>query len=161
MMRRLAMVMALALLPSLSGAQVRQQDPERLRAMVTQRFMENYRRQAGLTDDQFLKFQQAVRRHWDDRRTLQQREREAMQALGDQLRPGVAADEAAVTRLLDEVVAVQQERVEKLRAEQQDLATFLNPVQRAQLLVAFAQLERQIEQLMQRRMGSGPGQQIQ
>jgi hypothetical protein len=160
MMRALAMVMALALLPSVSGAQVRQQDPERLRAMVTQRFMENYRRQAGLTDDQFMKFQAAVRRHWDDRRTLQQREREAMQALGDQLRPGVAADEAAVTRLLDEVVAVQQERVEKLRAEQQDLATFLNPVQRAQLLIAFAQLEHQIEQLMQRRMGNGPGQQI-
>ena len=158
-MRALAIVMALALLPSASRAQVRQ-DPERLRAMVTQRFMENYRRQAGLTDDQFAKFQGAVRRHWDDRRTLQQRERETMQALQDQLRPGVAADEATVTRLLDDLVAVQRDRVEKLAAEQQDLATFLTPVQRAQLVVAFAQLERQIEQLIQRRIGNGPGQQF-
>jgi hypothetical protein len=160
MMRALVMVLAVALLPSVSAAQVRQQDPERLRAMVTQRFMENYRRQAGLTDDQFGKFQEAVRRHWDDRRTLQQREQETMQALQDQLRPGVAADEAAVTRLLGELVAVQGDRVEKLRAEQQDLAAFLSPVQRAQLTIAFAQLEHQIEQLIQRRMGNGPGQEF-
>ena len=156
-MRALAIVLALGVLPGIAAAQVRQ-TPETLRAQITQRFMENYRQQAGLTDEQFAKFQASVRRHWDERRQLQQRERQTMQALGAQLRPGIAADEAEVTRLLDEVVAVQQQRVDQFRAEQKDLATYLSPVQRAQFVVAFARLEQQIQQLMQRRMEQRRGQ---
>jgi hypothetical protein len=160
MMRALAIVVALGVLPGVAPAQVGQ-NPERLRAQITQRFMENYRRQAGLTDEQFAKFQASVRRHWDERRDVQQREMQTMQALEAQLRPGIAANETEVTRLLGELVSVEQERVERLRAEQQDLATYLNPVQRAQLVIAFARLEQQIQQLMQRRMERGQGPQFQ
>ena len=156
-MRALAIIMALGVLPGIAAAQVRQ-NPEQLRAQITQRFMENYRQQAGLTDEQFVKFQASVRRHWDERRDLQQREMQTMQALGAQLRPGIAADEAEVTHLLDEVVAVQQQRVDQFRTEQKDLATYLSPVQRAQFVVAFARLEQQIQQLMQRRMEQRRGQ---
>lgn len=157
-MRAFALLLAVSVAPRLTLAQQRQ-DPEPLRAQVIQRFMENYRRQAGLTDEQYARLQGSVRSHWADRRQLQQREQRTLLALQNQLRPGIAASEDEVTRLLDSLVSIQGERAERLRAEQLELAAYLSPVQRAQLVLAFARLERQIEQLMQRRMENRPARQ--
>lgn len=151
-MRTLFLMFALAVLAAPAGAQVRQ-DPERLREQVVQRFLENYRQQAGLTDEQYGQLQSVVRRQWQARRELQERERVTVMALEGQLRPGVAADRDSVTRLLDQLTALQQERAQRLVAEQDEVKSFLDPVQRAQLVLAFARLERQIQQLIQQRTG--------
>jgi hypothetical protein len=60
-----------------------------------------------------------------------------------------------VTRLLDAMTESQAQRVETLRAEQRELQTYLTTVQRAQLVLAFTRLERQIQDLVQRRLQAG------
>jgi len=137
------------------AAQVRA-NPERLREQVVQRFLENYRRDAGLTDEQYGQLEAVVRRQWDARRELQERERALVGALEGQLRPGVAADRDSVARVLDRLTALQRERLERLGVEQDEVKAFLDPVQRAQLVLAFARLERQIQQLLQQRTAPPP-----
>jgi hypothetical protein len=155
-MRTLALVSLLLAFAAPALAQGGPPGPDRLREQVMQRFIENYRVQAGLTDQQFSRFQEAVRRSWDQRRNFQDRERALLQGLEAQMRPGVAANQDSVSRLLDGLVQLQANRADQSRKEQAEFAEFLNPVQRAQLVLAFARLERQIEQLLQRRM-EGPG----
>jgi hypothetical protein len=152
MMRSVLRLLVLVLVTaSPLAAQVRQ-DPERLREQVVQRFLESYRTQAGLTDDQAGRLEAVVRRQWQARRELQERERGIVGALQGQLRPGVAADRDSVARLLDRLSALQRERVERLEVEQDEVKAFLDPVQRAQLVLAWARLERQVQELIQQRM---------
>jgi hypothetical protein len=153
MMRTVMLALALVLPAAPLGAQVRQ-DPERLREQVVQRFLENYRTQAGLSDDQYGRLEAVVRRQWQARRELQERERAIVGALQGQLRPGVAADRDSVGRLLDQLSALQRERVERLEVEQEEVKAFLDPVQRAQLVLAWARLERQVQELVQQRMNA-------
>lgn len=154
-MSRLVFLAALVCLAAPLAAQGRQ-DPEQLREQVVQRFLQNYRTQAGLTEAQFARLETGVRRRWESRRGLQQRERELLEAVGGQLRPGVGADVDSVTRLLDALESVQAERIAGLRQEQAELREYLTPVQRAQLVLAFTRLERQIEDLVRRRMEPNP-----
>lgn len=129
---------------------------EQLRRMVVQRFLENYRVQAGLTDEQYGKVQTVVRGAFERRRAIQERQRALVQELEAQMRPGVAANPDSVTALLDRLLQIQGEEVDQARAEQRELAQFLTPVQRAQFVLAFTRLEQQIDQVVRRRMG-GPG----
>jgi hypothetical protein len=72
------------------------------------------------------------------------------------MRPGVAAAPDSVTWLLDGLLQLQADRVDLARREQAQLAEFLTPVQRAQLVLALTRLENQIEQItQQRRDGMG------
>jgi Spy/CpxP family protein refolding chaperone len=151
MMRTLFFIAVLSVLATPVAAQARQ-DPARLREQIVQRFLENYRTQAALTDAQYGQLETVVRRQWEARRELQERERQTVAALEGQLRPGVAADRDSVTKLLETLNAVQRERVERLEAEQGEVKGFLDPVQRAQLVLAFARLERQVQQLIQQRV---------
>lgn len=152
-MRPTMVLVLLTLVVAPLAAQVRQ-DPERLREQVVQRFLENYRSQAGLTDQQYGRLESVVRRQWQVRREMQERERDIVAALQGQLRPGVAADRDSVGRLLDQLNALQRERVERLETEQEEVKAFLDPVQRAQLVLAWARLERQVQDLIQQRMNA-------
>jgi hypothetical protein len=143
----------LAGLLAFTGAAAAQGGPpaERLREQVVQRFMENYRNQSGLTDEQFGQLQTVLRRSWEDRRASQERERALLRGLEGQMRPGVAAAPDSVTRLLDGLLQLQADRVDLARREQTLLAEFLAPVQRAQLVLALTRLENQIDQITQQR----------
>jgi hypothetical protein len=147
-------IMVLALVWAASGPLAAQGRPaaERVREQVVQRFMENYRYQAGLTDEQYTRFQAEMRRSWDDRRVLQERERELLRGLERQLRPGVAGQPDSVTRLVDGLLEIQAERVALARGEQARFAEFLTPVQRGQLVLAITRLENLIDQAQR-----GPG----
>jgi hypothetical protein len=154
MMRSFIVVLAV-LAASPLAAQVRQ-DPEQLREQVVRRFLDNYRTQAGLTDEQYGQLEAVVHRQWQARRELQERERAIVGSLQRQLRPGVAADRDSVSRLLDQLTTLQRERVERLEVEQGEVKAFLDPVQRAQLVLAWARLERQVQELIQQRMNQAP-----
>ena len=133
---------------------------ERLVQQITERFMENYRQTAGLSADQNQKFRAIAQRSFQQRRERQQRERQLFQALQAQMRPGVAANSDSVNRLLDAIVASRESAVEQAKADQRDFAAFLTPVQRAQLFLQFERLQRNIEDVIQRRMqriGGGGG----
>jgi Spy/CpxP family protein refolding chaperone len=127
---------------------------DRMREQVVQRFLENYRHQAGLTDEQFGQVQQVLRRSFEARRDLQERERGLLRSLEGQMRPGVAANSDSVAALIDRLLQVQADRVDLARREQVRFAEFLTPVQRAQLVLAVTRLENLIEdQARQRREG--------
>ena len=134
------------------------QGREDLMRQVTERFMSNYRDLAGLTPEQDQKFRAIALRWFEQRRTRQQREQALWRGLEMQMRPGVAANADSVTRLLDGIVAVRSAAVEQARADQREYATFLSPVQRAQLFMQYERLQRNIEDVFQRRMRGGePG----
>jgi len=131
-----------------------------LEAQVVQRFMENYRRQAGLTPEQFARFRAVTQRSFTERRERQRREGELWSALETQMRPGVAANPDSVTRLLDGLTALRQAEAEQVRNDDREFATFLTPVQRAQLFLAFERLRRNIDELVRQRLrpaGAGGG----
>lgn len=130
---------------------------QRLRAQIMQRFMENYRTSAGLTDAQYTKFQDAWTKSWQARRALQQHEAELYHGLEMQLRPGVAADADSVTKLMDSLVAVQEAQVQRTREDQRTFATFLSPVQEGQLVLMWQHFQQQIQDIMRRRMMQGQG----
>ena len=131
------------------------QGREDLMRQVTERFMTNYRQLAGLTPEQDQKFRAVAQRSFEQRRARQQREQALWRGLERQMRPGVAANADSVTRLLDGIVAVRASAADQARADQKEFATFLSPVQRAQLFLQYERLQRNIEDVFQRRMQRG------
>ena len=65
------------------------------------------------------------------------------------------ADQDKVSRMLDELVAVQRQRLDIFAREQRDLASFLTPVQRAKYATLQEGLRKKVEQLRQRRQENG------
>lgn len=125
---------------------------QQLEQQVVERFMTNYRSQAGLTDEQFDRFREVVRRAFEQRAQLQQREREIWAALSRQLRPGIAADADSLEALMEALLALQEQRIEQTRAEQAEYAEFLSPVQRAQLTLYWHRFQQQVERIRMRMM---------
>ena len=128
-----------------------------LQQQVMQRYMQNYKQQAGLNDQQFEDFTQLTERAFNERRELQQRERVLWQALEGQMKPGVAADGDSLVSLIDGIFDVQQELVETERRNQKDLAEFLTPVQRAQLMLSQRRLQNSIQNVMRNRQQNMEG----
>jgi len=150
----LAALMALTVAPVLQAQQGQMRPRQMLQQQVMQRYMTNYREQAGLSDEQFDRFRQVVTESTQRRRDIELRERELWRAVEGQMRPGVAADVDSLNGLMDALVAVQQERVDLARSEREQYAEFLTPVQQAQLLIATRRLQNSIEQIIR---GRGPG----
>lgn len=131
-----------------------------LEGRIVDQFFENYRRLAGLTPEQYTRFRAVATRSFQQRRERQQRERERWFALEGQMRPGVAANPDSVSKLLDGIVALRVAQVEQLKADDKEFATFLSPVQRAQLFLATERFQQNIQELirrgMQRQQGGAP-----
>lgn len=131
-----------------------------LETRISEQFFENYRRQAALMPEQFNRFRAIATRSFQQRRERQQRERDLWLSLEAQMRPGVAAAPDSVNRLLDGIVALRLANVDQFKADDKEYATFLSPVQRAQLFLATERLQRNIEDMIRRRMqpaGGAPG----
>jgi len=126
-----------------------------LQQQVMQRYMQNYRQQAGLNDKQFQDFTQLTERAFNERTELQQRERVLWQALEAQMKPGVAADADSLVKLIDTILEVQEELVKTEQRNQKDLAEFLTPVQRAQLMLSQRRFHNNIQNVMRNRGGGG------
>ena len=167
-MRRLATLALLTMVSMPLGAQRGQrlnqqgQTREALVAEVLDQFMNRYQRLAALTPEQNDKFRLSLMKNIQAEKDHQQRERVILQALEFQMRPGVAANADSVTKLLDALIASRQAQVDQAKAEQKDYATYLNPVQRAQLAIQWEQLKQRIQQVTRDRMqaraqGQGPG----
>jgi len=139
------------------------QDPEgrqrrQLQQQVIERLMQNARVQAGLAEDQFERYREIARRSIASRNEIQRQERVLWLALEGQMRPGVAADADSVSALIDSLVAIPEQRIENARVDQEEYAEFLTPIQRAQLLLTHRRFEANIQQIMERRLPSRPGQ---
>ncbi len=155
-MRR-SMVGVLTLLMALAAAPLHSQEPgggrprlEELRRRVRERFGERVRQDLSLTNDQMRELRGTVGKFGGRRRDMESRQRTLREALAGQLRPGVGASPDSVARLTDELMGLRVHYAETFREEQAELARFLDPVQRARILVLR-------ERLLERGKGGLPG----
>lgn len=151
-MRGLGVLLMILVAVPLAAQQPRRQALEQ---RIVEQFYENYRRQAALSPEQFNRFRGVATRALQQRRDRTQRERRLWMALEEQMRPGMAANSDSVTKLMDGIVALRLANVDQLKADDKEYATFLSPVQRAQLFLAFERFQRNIEDLIRRRLQGG------
>ena len=79
-------------------------------------------------------------------------EQQIIRALESQLRPGVGADSDSVQVLLESLAVARREEGDLETRYQAEYAGFLNVVQQAQLVLSMVRFERQVENLLRRRM---------
>ncbi len=131
--------------------------PRRDREALQQRFQERFaqavRDGVGLSDDQMPKLLELNRRFEGRRRELLLHERDVRIGLRDELAPGATPNEDAVRKLLDDQLRVQRDRLQLMEEEQQELAKFMTPSQRARYFGMQEQMRRKVEQLR----GGPPG----
>jgi len=111
------------------------QRAEQLRQLIEDRFAARAQEELGLDDEQFQRLRGTSAQFAAERRGVEQQERRLRQAMAFQLRPGIAANQDSVARLLDALIDVKAAYVQTYRDEMKALAAFLNPVQRAQYFV--------------------------
>lgn len=123
-----------------------------LERQLQARLGELVRTRLGLSAEEARRLEEVDRRYQPERRRLMAREMEVRRALRRQVAARDTADQMATATLLDQMIALQRERTDLLAREQRDLATFLTPVQRAQLIALQADLHRRV---MSARRGGG------
>jgi hypothetical protein len=106
-----------------------------LRQRIEERFAARVQQDLGLTNEQTAKLRASSQTFGARRRELRSRERTLRDALDGQLRPGVAANQDSVTKLTDALVELRITSAQAAREEMKDLSKYLNPVQRARLLL--------------------------
>jgi len=143
--------------PGAPGAPGAQGVPAAVAGPPIERLAAVVQRRLNLTDEQGARLRQVTGKLATQRQELLRQEREARRALRAQMAAGTGADQQNVARLLDELVRVQQRRVELVATEQRELATFLTPLQRAEFLAMQERAFRAAQQLRQRRAAGGGG----
>ena len=137
------------------------QNPDRaamMRSQIEQRFGQRVQQELGLNDQQMERLRTAGRANEDRMRELGRREADMFRAVMEQLRPGVAANQDSLGRLLDGIAAARVQRAQSEQQELRELGQFLNPVQRARLLMMRRQLMDRVNAIRQGGMpGEGPG----
>jgi hypothetical protein len=131
-----------------------EEDPARaqqLRQQIEDRFATRVKEELGLSDEQLAKLRATSVTYGSRRRELQARERLLRSALGAQMRPGVAANQDSVSKLTDGLVNLRSAYAQTLRDENNEMATYLTPVQRTQLLAMRERFLRRIQEIRQQR----------
>jgi hypothetical protein len=157
MMRR-SIIGMLALGIGLAAAPARAQETapvrpraEELRRRVRERLAERIQEQLGLTDDQMRQLRGTVGKFGIRRRDMEARQRSLRDALAGQLQPGSGVARDSVARLTDELMALRVRYAESFRDEQAELSRYLDPVQRARILVLRERLLERGKEFRRRR----------
>src|SRR5256885_16267218 len=130
----------------------------RLRAQIEQRFSARVQEELKLTPDQATKLRTSQERFGTRRRALMQQQMERRRALDDQMQPGVAANADSVRKLMDGMRAGRGEMLKIEQDEDQEMAGYLNPVQRARYQQMREHLMQRVNEMReQRRQGMGRG----
>lgn len=141
----MGLVALLVMATSLSGQQGQQRPSrEQLMRQIEQRFMARATEELGLDAEQAERLRSTVTHFAIERRRLEQREREVKRGLQGQLRPGVAANQDSLVVLLDALTETRGAYLQSFKAELTEMATFLDPVQRAQYVMLRERLLEQI-----------------
>ena len=135
-MIRTAWLLLLVAAPALTAQMPQPRDTAAMRARreAFQKRMEaRLKQDLSLTDDQVTKFRTTRDKFMTQRRDLMKRGRDIGEALRGQLQPGVAANADSVKKLLDLRQQLWGSRAQLARDMDRELATYLNPVQRARV----------------------------
>jgi hypothetical protein len=122
---------------------------------LQRRMLEIVQRTLGASDDQMRQLVEVNRNFQQERRELNQKDRQARQTIRAEVLRDSLADQTLVARELDALVDVQRQRIEVFAREQRDLARFLTPVQRAKYATLQEGLRRKVEQLRQQQQENG------
>jgi len=130
------------------------------REAAEQRFQQRVARivqeRLRLSDSQMRRLAEVNRRYAPRRQELLGRERNARRAVRREVVRGEGADQRRVAALVDELFALQRQRLDLLQEEQRDLGQFLTPTQRAQYLELQEQVRRRVERVSDGRRHPGP-----
>ncbi len=132
--------------------------PEQLRMRIEERWDHRVQTELALSDQQMDRLRAAERANQDRHTDLRRREEDLHRTVMQQLQPGVAADNSALSNALDQLAAL---RVQRAQSEQQLLRdlSFLTPVQRARYFIMAQRFQQMIEQFRRGalRPGMAPG----
>ena len=128
---------------------------ERLRQQIELRFGERLSEELGLTDGQSVKVRGVLATWAVKRRNLEREDCQLRTELSAAMRPGVAANDQAVSRLVDAILATRGALVQTYRDEMAELGTVLSPVQRAQYLLLRDRFLQRAQELRQERQVEG------
>jgi len=160
-MRRASTALAFLLLAIPAAAQETVPPPpadrDSLEQRVRERMAQVIKRQVGLNDDQMRRLGVTNRRFEGQQRELFVRERRTRMELRNELVLADSTRQAEVSRLLDQMLLIQKQRVELVEAEQRELATFMTPHQRAKYLGMQEQIRRRVDEMRQQGGNRGPG----
>ena len=130
---------------------------QRLRQQIEDRFAARVKDELGLSDEQLAKLRATWVTYGGRRRELAARERMLRSALASQMRPGVAANQDSVSKLTDGLVNLRSSYAQTAREENNEMARYLTPVQRTQLLAMRERFLRRIQEIRQeQRARQGP-----
>ncbi|HET8771798.1 MAG TPA: hypothetical protein VFM71_12510 [Gemmatimonadaceae bacterium] len=138
----------------LDAQQQRRRTPaerDSLEQEVRQRVAKIMKEQLDLTDAQMQKLLESNRRFEGRRRELVQQERQLRSDLRREMRAKDSTRNPAIAVLLDRMLELQQQRLDLLKAEQADLATFMTPLQRARHFGMEEQIRRRLSDMRERR----------
>jgi hypothetical protein len=130
-------------------------DPARaqLRQRIEDRFAARVKEEVGLTDVQLARLRATSTTYGGRRRNLEAQERLLRSSLADQMRPGVAANQDSVSRLTDALVNLRSSYAQTLRDENNEMAKYLTPVQRSQLLAMRERFARRVQEIRRQHQG--------
>jgi hypothetical protein len=151
------LVMAGAAAPRLLAQDPGPARAQELRRQVEQRFLERMRTELQLTQDQDTRVRAILGSYGEKRRMLEQDERRLRQALGQQLRPGIAAQEDSVGVLVDAIAASRVGHAQLIQGELKELGGVLTPIQRGQLFLMRDQLLQRVQEMRDQARLRGPG----
>ncbi|HZI75280.1 MAG TPA: Spy/CpxP family protein refolding chaperone [Gemmatimonadales bacterium] len=123
-----------------------EQRPDSLHQRMGDRFAARVQHELGLTNDQAAKLRASSQTYGARRRELRSKEIALREALAAQLRPGVAANQDSVTKLTDALLDLRVSSAQTSRDEMKDMAKYLNPVQRARVLLIRERMLRRFEE---------------
>lgn len=150
-------VMLAAVLVAAGASGARAQDlpdperAERLRQVIEDRFNERLARDLGLGEADAAKVRSILGTWAAKRRSIEREERRLRQELAAQMRPGVAADEAVVTRAMAAMLDGRIAYVQTFKDELGELSAVLTPVQRAQYLLLRDRLAQRAQEIRSQR----------
>ena len=130
----------------------------RFQQQIEERWGGMVQNQLNLNDQQMDRLRTATRANQDRHQDLNRREQDLHRAVGEQLQPGVAANQDSLGRMLE---ALLQTRVAHVQSDQQfnrELGQFLSAVQRARLFIMTRRFEERLGEIRGRMQGPMPGQ---
>lgn len=130
-----------------------QQQPNPRRQALQRQVREAYanvvRKQLNLNDEQMQSLQRVDTKFERQRRTLMRQERQTRFDLLAAMSDSTTPDQTRIARQLDALIQAQRKRADLLEAEQNELSSFLTPLQRARYFALKERLNRRLQQLMQ------------